>query len=144
MIRIATPQDFPTILDMYEAGLRELGETKLDREMMLRKIAESYNLAPCFLLENNGIIIGIAGLSIITSPWNGDASLSEYMFYVLPEHRNIKNLSALVNKSTEFASSHDLPLRLEFATETSEKIRERLFRMHNFKVCAVVGSYDDL
>lgn len=142
MIRQAKQSDIPKILEMYKLGLEELGETVFNESMMLDKVLSSYHLAPCYLLIKNGIIIGMAGLTIETSPWNGDATLSEYMFYVYPEHRNIKNLSGLVNKCKGFAASLDVPLRLEFATEVNEKIRTRLFRMHGFDICAIVGMYE--
>ena len=87
MIRKATPQDFPYILDLYMKGLEELGEHYLE-SMCLKKVVLSYHLAPCFLLVDCDNIIGIAGLTTVTSSHNGDATLSDYMFYVLPEHRN--------------------------------------------------------
>ena len=143
MIREATPKDIPYILDLYRKGLEELGETNISESCMLRKIVNSYQLAPCFLLEIDDIIAGIAGLTVITSSHNGDATLSEYMFYVLPEHRSLKNLSGLVEKSKAFASQNDFPLRLQFFTDQDQKVRERLFEMHDFKVIAVVGVYNE-
>lgn len=142
MIRQATHKDISYILEMYKLGLEELGETKFSESLMLNTVLASYHVAPCFLLVKNGNIVGMAGLTITSSPWNGDATLKEYMFYVRKEHRNIKNLSGLVEKSKSFAESLDVPLRLEFATDTKDGVRERLLSMHGFDVCAIVGMYE--
>jgi hypothetical protein len=109
--------------------------------MLLDKVVSSYHHAPCFLLVINDNICGMAALTAQTSPWNGDVSFTDYMFYVQPEHRSIKHLNALVEKSKEFASLHDTSLRLEFATEVSEEIRKRLFRMNGLKVESITGAY---
>jgi hypothetical protein len=142
MIRAATHGDVGEILKMYRLGLEELGETKFSESLMLDKVLSSYHVAPCFLLIKDDIIVGMAGLTIITLPWNGTASLADYMFYVQPEHRNIKDLSALVNKSKEFAEALGIPLRIQFATDAKYSVKERLFRMHNFEISSVVGTYN--
>ena len=141
MIRQATLGDIDRVAELYIEGLDELGSKNIDPAKVEQKVRISFNLAPCFCLVKDGIIIGIAGLTLITSSWSGDASLADYMFYVEPQHRNIKRLSALVNKSKEFADLHNLPLRLEFATNVSAEVRTRLFKMHGFKVASVMGEY---
>lgn len=138
-VRQATPKDIPYIMELYRLGLEELGETKIFDSMLLKKIVNSYHLAPCFLLEKDGNIIGMAGLTSVTSSHNGDAMLSDYMFYIKPEHRSLKNLGALVNSAKDYASGANLPLRLEFYGSVSQEVRKRLFKMHGFNVDAVVG-----
>ena len=139
MIRKATPDDFGDILQMLKAGIEELGE-EYKESVLVNKIAVSYYHAPCFLLVINGIICGMAGLTVKTSSMSGNATLMDYMFYIKPEYRSLKNLSGLVEKSKEFALQNQLPLRLEFVSG-SEKVRKRLFEMHGFEIKAVVGKY---
>jgi len=119
----------------------ELGETRFNESMMINKVVSSYHLAPCYLLIKNGNIIGMAGLTIKTSPWNGDATLSDYMFYVYPEHRSFKNFSGLVEKCKGFAASLDVPLNFEIALGSRPKSRERLARMLGFELISVNGEY---
>lgn len=141
-VRKATPQDFPYILDLYMKGLEELGENYLE-SMCLKKVVLSYHLAPCFLLVDCDNIIGIAGLTTVTSSHNGDATLSDYMFYVLPEHRSLENLSSLVEAAKEFASETDMPLILNFIVKNNHKINERLMRMHGLEVRYIAGIYHE-
>lgn len=140
MIRQATPEDIDFILDMYMRGIRELGEEG-NASFMVKKILTSMQLAPCFLLVIDDIIAGMAGLTLARSSHNGVATVSDYMFYVYPKYRSLENLTGLVQESKRFADSHNLPLRLEFVANGDEKLRERLLKMHGFKICSVVGKY---
>jgi hypothetical protein len=142
MIRKATKDDFHSILELYRKGLEELGETNIVESMLLKKVVNSYQLAPCFLLVINDNIAGMAGFTTATTSHNGVASLVDYMFYVEPEHRNIKNLGDLVQSAKEFAIEHALPIRLEFVTNNDEETRKRLFKLHGFEPSAVVGFYN--
>ena len=141
MIRQATPKDIPVILDLYNKGLIELGETNIVESCLLRKVVNSYHLAPCFLVVKNDNIIGMAGLTVVTTSHNGVAQLCDYMFYVQPEHRNINILSELVENIKEFARDSDMPIKLEFITDNDQNLRERVLKMHGFKVYSVSGIY---
>jgi len=141
MIRKATPADIPYLLDMYKASITELGEDYIE-SFLLKKIVNSYHLAPCFVLVIDDTICGMAGLTSVIMPNNGKAMLADYMFYVRPEHRSLTNLSDLVNSAKAFAKETDLPLRLDFIANDDEKLRERLLRMNGFKITSVVGVYN--
>lgn len=140
LVRQATAADIPYILDLYKKGLDELGQ-EWKESLLLKKIVNSYQLAPCFLLEIDGIIRGMAGLTAVTTSHNGVASLDDYMFYVEPDSRNIKTLNALVSKAKEFAMLHDIPLRVNFSVKDDLKTRERLLKMNGFEVRSVMGVY---
>ena len=140
MIRQATTKDISVILELYKKGLEELGCHDWQESLLLKKVVNSFYLAPCFLLELDEIV-GMAGFTTVTTSHNGVATLNDYMFYVLPEHRNIKNLGGLVEGIKSFADEHMMPLRLEFITNNDEELRKRVFKLHGFKVCSVVGEY---
>jgi len=142
MIRKATPYDFDVVMSLYKKGLEEIGITDYKESYLLNKVVVSYHLAPCFLVVINDSIVGIAGLTIVHNSHNGDASLADYMFYIEPEHRNIKTLGALVKSAQEFADSHKLPLRIDFAVNGDEETRKRLMKMNNFDVKSIVGIYN--
>lgn len=140
MIRKATFDDVPTILGFYKAGLKELGEDYVEAYAS-NKVVNSLYLAPCFLLEVNDIVSGMAAFTMVTTSHTGVATLSDYMFYVQPEHRNIDNLSGLIEAAKGFADETGLPIRIETLTDNDEYARKRLFKMHDFKVFSVVGVY---
>jgi GNAT superfamily N-acetyltransferase len=138
----AEQKDLPYIITHYKKGLEELGAENIKDSLILNKVVSGFHLAPCFLLKIDGIIRGIAGLTVVHSSHSGDAMLSEYMFYVEPEYRSLKHLSALVNACKDFADEHNFLLRFEFVNQVDIRIRERLFKMHNFQIKSVIGEYD--
>lgn len=139
IIRPATKDDLLKVFEMVEAALIEVG-APYTKKHIVDKVTYSYYLAPCFLLEIDGNICGMAGLTVVICSWSGNATLADYMFYIEPQYRSLSNLGGLVEKSKEFALQNQTPLRLEFVTG-SEEVRKRLFRMHGFKVDCVVGTY---
>lgn len=140
MIRQATPKDIPCVVRLYKAGLGELGE-KYKEDLVFQKVATCFYLAPCFLLEVNDNIQGIAGLTLLTTSHNGDAQLADYMFYIKPEHRSLKTLNSLVKEVKAFAKEKNLPLRLEFISNDDEDLKRRLLSMNGFKVGSIIGVY---
>jgi len=142
-VRKATPQDIPYILDMYKKGLNELGFTDWKESLLVKKVTESFILAPCFIMVKNDIVIGMAGLTIVITSHNGVATLADYMFYVEPEHRNITNLGGLTDKIKSFSDETGMPVKLEFlALNNDEKLKSRVLNMHGFDVFSVTGVYD--
>ncbi len=140
LVRKATSNDIGDILDLYKSGLRELGEDWVEH-LLVRKIVNSFHLAPCFVLVVNDNIVGMAGLTTLIFAPTGQATLTDYMFYILPEHRGLKNLSALVDQCKAFSREKKMPLKIQFAAPVPEDVRKRLFKIGGFKVCAVIGEY---
>lgn len=142
IVRQATPKDIPDILDMYKKGLIDLGLDDFKESLMLSKIVASYHLAPCFLVEINDKICAMAGLTVNTISHSGVASLADYMFYVEPEHRNLKVLNSLVREIKKFAEDNDMPLRLDLTFKADLKVKERLLEMNGLEPYALVGVYN--
>lgn len=142
LVRKATPNDIPEILEMYKLGLEENDMSDYKEELLLKKVVNSFHLAPCFILVIDGKIVGMAGMTAVTSSHSGVASLADYMFYIYPDSRDIKSLGALVESIKDFAKSHSLPIRLEFIVNNDEALRRRVLEMHGFKPSALVGIYN--
>lgn len=142
MIRKATNKDLPRVVELVGEGLDELGQ-KYHESLLLKKVVNSFHLAPCFLLEIGGIVRGIAGFTVIKSSWDGEATLSDYLFYIEEEYRNLKNLDGLVEEAKGFADSVDLPLRIEHMVERDSKLHKRLISHFGFKLKFMVAFYND-
>lgn len=130
----------PRIIDLYRASLDEMGVKHLD-SLTSKVVTDNFFLAPCFVLEINGTIRGIAGLTITFKPWSGNATLRDYIFYVEPEHRNDNNLGGLVSNCKDFADEIGVPLQVEFIIKDDEELRKRVLRKYGFKVVSVIGEY---
>lgn len=142
MIRKATAADIPYILALYKEGLDELGIDDYIESQMVKKIVNSFHMAPCFLLLENANIVGMIGLTIVTISYNGVASLADYMFYIKPEHRNFKSLNELVKKAQAFADEHNMPLRVDFIINGRKEAKERLLQMNDFELYSLAGLYN--
>lgn len=140
-LRKATNKDLPKVLELYKKGLEELGITNHKESYLVDKVISSWNLAPCFILEKNDIV-GMAGLTMGTECWSGNATLCDYMFYVEPEHRTLSNLGGLVRECKQFADDIGLPLRINLTINNDEKLRERLLKMYGFKPIQIAGLYE--
>lgn len=142
MIRKATPSDIPYVLELYTKGLNEIGYDNIKESYLLNKVITSYHLAPCFLLEVEDEIVGMAGLTVYIQPWSGEATLNDYIFYMKPEHRNTRNLGGLVDNCKEFAKEKGIPLRVNFIVNNDEDLRKRVLKKHGFEVKSVLGEYN--
>lgn len=139
--RLATLDDMPKLIELYISGLEELGEDYKE-SLLVKKILDNYYLAPCYVVENNGIVVGMAGFTTVISSHSGVAMLCDYIFYVEPEYRNIKTLSALVSQIKAFAKAQNMPLKIELSIRNDEKLRSRLLSIFGFKVYSLCGAYD--
>lgn len=141
IIRYATPEDYIYIMAMYEAGLRDIGEYMVE-EVALAHVVNQMKKVPCVLLCDGDIICGMIGLQLIRNSHNCDARLSEYMVYLYPRYRNLKNLSLLVDEVKELASAVKMPLTFFQATDAPILVKARLARMNGFTVKGLVCEYE--
>ena len=137
----AQHDDLPKVFELYKKGLSELG-MKYKAEKVFQKMHKAFKCAPCFLLVIDDKIAGMADLHLGEDHFTGDITLTDLLFYVEPEHRNLKRLSGLVEACKSFADEYDLPFRLDFISQNDENLRMRLLRMHGFKVYSVSGVYN--
>jgi ribosomal protein S18 acetylase RimI-like enzyme len=141
MIRRVTPADIPRVLDLLKRGLDERG-IEWDEKILLNKIVTNYHLVPSYVCVFDGKIEGFMGLSASTCGYSGKPLITEYMFYVKPQHRSMTVLSDLVREAQKFADEQDLTLRFDLFVDGDISIKERLFKMHNMKTISIAGVYD--
>jgi len=141
--RQATFDDLYEVAEMYEEGLIELGVLRINKDSIMQEVITSYYQAPCFLLEDCGSIKGIAGLTISRSSHNGVASVTDYMFYIQPEYRNLSNLGVLVKLTKTFAKENAMPLKLDLIVDNDLKRKTRLLEMHGLNIRYVSGVYNE-
>jgi len=134
--------DLEQICELYKKAIAEIGDTYKD-ELVRQKVYNAYFLAPCFIIQEDDRITAMAGLTMGLIPYNGNLTLTDYMFYIEPEYRNLKRFGGLVKSSKRFADDMNLPLRLDFITPTiSEDLKKRVFDMHKFNVTGVSGIWE--
>lgn len=72
---------------------------------------------------------------------SGEPVIMDYMLYVEPEHRSIKNLGKMVRAVKDFANENKLRVRLEHIGKDPELSR-RLYKMYGFQTTSVIGEYN--
>lgn len=135
-IRLATEYDFKTILNLCLERAKEAEFDLLpepDEQAILRGIARNYHLAPCLLLEDDGEVIGFAGLTMTTFFWSDEKHLSDYMIFIKPEHRNWNVANLLYSAIIEFANLHGLPLHISYICLDRHDARLRMMKRLGFK-----------
>lgn len=69
-------------------------------------IYDKWLRAPCVLLEVEGAIVGFMGLDMYRMWWSPQPFVTDYMAYVLPEHRSLAHTKALYEAAFKFADFH--------------------------------------
>lgn len=87
MIRLATPEDVPAVMDLLEKFHEERGIGPLNSGKVEREVKALIDLADLFLVEAEGEIAGALGLTESVIWYNDDHVLNDRFFYVRPEHR---------------------------------------------------------
>lgn len=143
-IEMASPADLPEVIRLNMTALAELGEKIIyqpDIEEVSRSVFANWEQAPCFLLKDGGIV-GFAGLMLSKTYFSKFPILKDYMFFILPEHRNINNIELLCKAARDFADTTALPLVLNYIITGNQKHQERLFKRMGFKISGLTGVYN--
>lgn len=111
MIRLASAEDIPQLLDIGEKAIKESGhparfDRKKTRQMIFNLILAQRkgNNHRVWVLFNSGVVCGVFIGQIDTLYFSQDKYATDLIFYVLPEHRG--HGVKLVRKFVEWASSH--------------------------------------
>ena len=142
MIRQATKEDIHIVVEMTKSMREDLGMDYEDA-YVVNLVVKALKLAPCFLLLKDDRIIGMAGLSVSFCAFSNQATLTDYGFYIQPRHRSYGLFCGLINKVKDYSKEVGLPLRLNLQANISNKVREKLFKRHGFKVISMIGEYNE-
>ena len=140
-IREATKEDLHDMIDMVKSMREELNAPYREAEVV-NLCVSSLKLAPCFLYIKDGKVIAMAGLYVHFCAFSGQATLSDYGFYVRPRHRAYSLYSALNDKCKEYSEEVNLPLRLNFAAPKNIKFAEGLAKRKGLEIITVIGEHN--
>lgn len=138
MIRLAEESDLPAVVKLALDGINEFdfyaaGMRAPDQTQVAKYIYKQWLIAPVFLLEEAGKIVGFWGLKVDSHWWNELPVLMDYRMYILPCHRNMNNVKSLYEAGKAFAAHHGLPLHCGMlSTDGRLDARRRLMRRLGF------------
>lgn len=111
-IRYADENDLSTVLKLYMAALSEIQDQILpiSPEKCAKTVLFAWSQAPCILIEKAGQIVGFAGLKTARPDHSDHDIITEYMFYIQPEHRSLGLAKKLSDAAQAVADRFKLPL----------------------------------
>ena len=142
--RYATESDLAAVLGLYMAALAEIQDyiERPDIERCADTVFSSWLTAPCVVIERAGEIIGFAGLRTWRPGYTLQTVLTEYMFYVKPEHRSIKAAKMLSDSVKAVADKFKLPLRMtHMVFDTPLAVKEKFLQRWGYRIDALAVTY---
>ena len=139
MIRVAQPEDLIRVAELTHKGLEELGE-KPSPNKVFSKVQEAYTKAPCVIYETDEIH-GMWGLIAYKPYWTEEVTLSDYMFYVEPEHRSFRVAKQMCDAVKAIANNYQLDIELNYMAPSKFEEKKRLFEIMGFTKTGIKGIY---
>ncbi len=144
-VRYADEEDLPQVVRMYITALHEIDgdKYKLNLVKCARVVWESFVKAPCILIEKSKEIIGFCGLRTGVLEYSDDAYISEYMFYIKPEHRSYKTARVLSKAAQSVADKFKLPMYFtHLIGDKPVEVRENFLKRWGYKPTAINCIYE--
>lgn len=142
--RYAMREDLAEVLDMYLSGLNEIAEyiEPIDEQKCADNVLKCWIGAPCIILELDGNKIGFAGLKSSIPEYSNQNILTEYMFYIKPENRGIREAKCLSEASKAASKELDVPLYMSHFIKGSDAgTKEKFLKRWGYKPISIGVKY---
>lgn len=144
MIYVAKREELPEIIEMSlnipeEHGFDKLPEVNLEK--VTGYFVEKFRESPIFVYKKDNRIVGFVGTSIESFWWSDKNVLTDFIFYIHPEHRELKVLNALINSLRDLGKLNDMPVVTHFMSNDRTELKEKLFERHGFKKSGFIATY---
>lgn len=96
----------------------------------LTKLIEQKTL---IIYENNGVIVGILGITIDSFWWTDEKYIMDALFFVKPEFRSHNTYRRMLSAVEAFAKINNLPVALLFFTTKDVKRKFKLLSKRGYK-----------
>ncbi len=134
-VRTAWHQDKADIIGLLQRMHDEVGWFPLSETRMIDSIDELLNHGMVLLLEDDGGVIGSAGL-LAAHLWYSEAViLQDRWLYIHDRHRSKAGFEELLKACQQYARHVNLPLILGVWTINGSKKKERLFGGYMEQLC---------
>lgn len=146
MIRMAEKEDLPRVVRLImkrgeEFDYEKSGFPKPELDVLTDTVYRNWMLAPCFVVEEDEEIIGLASTTISTFGWSREPYLGMFMVYVLPEKRSFDIIKKLYESVKDYASLQGLLLCDDYIAIDRVDGRRRLMRSLGFKESGFLLTY---
>ena len=146
-IRQALQGDLAKIVDLHFERAKEFNFKNIPKpnaDLILKNVLHKWQLAPCFVLEYEGEIVGFAGMTVDTFYWSDEPYASDYMVFVKKPHRSMEVVKTVYKTMSTFAHQLGVPFRSSHVvTDGRITARMRLMKMLGFSVDGFIFSSGD-
>ena len=132
IVRSATPEDYPQIIELSEQLHRENGHASIDYNVAEAAIMEAINgkRALIGVIGDVGKIEGIVFLRFASFWHSSDVFAEELFLFVPPAYRKTGNAKALLMFAKDAATRLDLPLMIGVLSSHRTKGKLKLYEKH--------------
>lgn len=147
MIYSANYEDLGEIIGLCTDWAKESGKDKeIDVVVGSEFIIDNWKEAPILIHKEDpeGDILGFVCLQMDKIWWNGQDFLSDYMWYIRPEHRGQGIFKKLVNAVKDLGKLNKIPVVLTFLSHGDRtETKMKMFEKHEFTIEGFIARYDE-
>ncbi len=135
--RVATPEDLDSIMELLILMGTENAAFKPNVEKSRRIISDCIGNTLAFVLEKHGEIVGCCALNKGAVWYSDDETLSDYAFYIHPDHRSFDAALAFINLCKRVSAVLGIPLMLGIHSNVDPLRKMKLFS----RTMTLMGGY---
>lgn len=146
MIYAASREDLPELVKMALEIPKDLPFENFPKPSV-EKVAEfvytQWTQTPILVYkdEKTKEILGMIGLMVDEPWWSGTKVLTDYMFFVKPEHRNYKITKELMNGARDLARINGIPMISHMISENRTESKLRMFEKSGFRQSGIICTF---
>ncbi|GEM_PF-6082551 len=143
-IRVAERDDLPRVVALIMERAKEfkfMNFPKPDINVVADTVYKNYMLAPCFVMEIDGKIVGCASLTLTSFGWSKQVILAPFMVYIQKAHRSLKHTKAIYKAIQEYADEWELLYVDDYIATDRIEARQRLMRGMGFDIQGFMLTY---
>jgi len=141
MIRYATQEELPQVVELVKMGAEELG-FDVYPPTLADSIYRSYMLAPQLIYIEDDKIVCVASLTLGSHPWSQVPYLTTNMVFVLKKHRKPAIITEIYNYIKKYANLQRISYYDTFIGTDKIDGRLRLLRSHGLEQTGISMKYE--
>ena len=144
MIEVAKFEDVKEVIKLSLRIPKDLGIEGLppvDIEKVSKVFYEQFEQAPIFVYRENGEIVGFVALAIEEFWWSKKPMVHDFAFYVVPGHRKLEIINALLGAMRDFAKINKMPVVSHVLSGERTESKQKLFERQEFSVHGFIATH---
>ena len=145
-VSIAKRCELPTVVRLSKEGIEQIDVEPapiVDTNVLADTVYKNYMISPVFILQKNGVPVGVAPTTLNTYGWSKSPHLSTLVIYIQKDHKSLNTLDLLMKAITEYANKQGIPYIDTFMGQKRIRARKRLIKRQGFKEAGTTFIYGE-